>query len=67
MARTKKIKDGINVTIKISKEQLLQIEKMCWHMSKEQRKTITKGDAIRLALETVYPCQKQLDLPISKS
>ena len=62
MAKQKKKLDKVTISIVISKTQHAQIEKMCWHMSKEQQKTITFSEAVRLALEEVYPYQKQTDL-----
>ncbi len=63
MAKPKKIKDAVTVSVVMSKEQLERIDYMTRSMIKQTGRLITVSEAIRMAIETVYPIPKdQLDL-----
>ncbi len=58
MARPKKLDDPIRLSIVISKEHLEWIKKVVLRMSFREGTQITLSEAIRIALETVYPLPK---------
>ncbi|MDF2549242.1 MAG: hypothetical protein K0S07_309 [Chlamydiales bacterium] len=63
MARPKKIKDGIRLSVVIPEKQANWLKKMAIHMSAQQGRQITVSEAIRLAIEQCYPLvEKQLEL-----
>lgn len=62
MARPKEIKDAKRISVVISDKQLKQIEKMSNHIGTQEGRKVTVSEAIRLAIEAVYPLPKQFDM-----
>ena len=62
MARPKEIKDAKRISVVISDKQLKQIEKMSNHIGTQENRKVTVSEAIRLAIEAVYPLPKQFDM-----
>lgn len=63
MARPKKIKDGVRVSVVISKKQAERVEYMARSMSSKEGRQITVSESIRMAIEAVYPVPKnQIEL-----
>ena len=62
MAKPKKIKDAVRVSVVLSKAQADRVQHMARHMSVQEGRTITASEAVRMAIETIYPLPKQLDL-----
>ena len=63
MARPKKIKDGVRVSVVISKKQAERVEYMARSMSSKEGRQISVSESIRMAIEAVYPVPKnQMDL-----
>ena len=63
MGRPKEIKDGIRLSVVMSKNQADQVKHMALRMSTQERRQITVSEAIRMAIEAVYPLpEKQKDL-----
>jgi hypothetical protein len=58
MAKPKKIKDAVRLSLVISKAQAEQVERMAIRMSTQENRQITVSEAIRLAIEAVYPIPK---------
>jgi hypothetical protein len=63
MAKPKKIQDAVRISVVMSKAQRDRVEYMTRSMIKQTGKLITISQAIRMAIEAVYPIPKnQLDL-----
>lgn len=63
MARPKEIKDGVRLSVVLSKAQADRIKHMAIRMSSQEGRQITVSEAIRTAIEMVYPVPKnQMDL-----
>ena len=63
MARPKEIKDGVRLSVVLSKAQADRIKHMAIRMSAQEGRQITVSEAIRAAIEAVYPVPKnQMDL-----
>jgi hypothetical protein len=63
MARPKEIKDGVRLSVVLSRAQADRIKHMAIRMSSQEGRQITVSEAIRMAVETVYPVPKnQMDL-----
>lgn len=63
MGRPKEIKDGIRLSVVLSKAQAEQIARRARGMSVQEGRTISVSEAIRAALEQVYPVHRnQLNL-----
>lgn len=63
MARPKEIKDAVRISIVLSKVQTDRVQHMARQMSAREGRTITASEAIRMAIEALYPVPKnQLDL-----
>ena len=64
MARPKEIKDAVRVSTVISRKQLEWVKHMAIQMSSKEGRQITTSEAIRMAIEGVYPLPKdsQMDL-----
>jgi len=58
MARPKEIKDSVRVSTVVSKAQLDRVRHMAIIMSQQEGKQITVSEAIRMAIEAVYPIPK---------
>lgn len=58
MGRPKEIKDGVRLSVVMSREQAEQVKKMALRMSIQEGRTITVSEAIRIAVEAVYPVPK---------
>ena len=55
------VKHGKVFAIYISEEQLNHVKKMAVRMSSTEGRLITASEAIRMAIEAVYPCEKQME------
>lgn len=63
MGRPKQIKEGIRLSVVLSKQQAERIKHMALRMSAQEGRQIGVSEAIRMAIETVYPVPKnQMDL-----
>ena len=62
MAKPKKIKDAVRLSIVLSKTQADRVQHMAIQMSAQEGRQITTSEAVRMAIEAVYPLPKQLDL-----
>ena len=63
MAKPKKINDAVTVSVVMSKAQRDRVDYMTRSMIKQTGKLISISEAIRMAIETVYPVPKnQADL-----
>lgn len=62
MAKPKKIKDAIRLSVVLSKAQVDWLQHMARRMGVQEGRTITASEAVRMAIETVYPVPKQLNL-----
>ena len=58
MGRPKEIKDAVRLSVVLSSEQAEQIRKSSIHMSVQEKRQITVSEAVRMAIETVYPIPK---------
>ena len=58
MGRPKEIKDGVRLSVVIPKEQAERIKYMVLRMGVQTERQITVSEAIRMAIETVYPVPK---------
>lgn len=62
MAKPKKIKDAVRLSIVLSKAQADRLQQRAIQMSGQEGRQITVSEAVRMAIEAVYPLPKQLDL-----
>lgn len=63
MSRPKEIENGVRLSVVLSKKQAERIKHMALRMSTQEGRQITVSEAIRMAVETVYPVPKnQADL-----
>lgn len=62
MGRVKEIKDGMRLSIVLSKQQLEQIRHRAMQMSVHQKRLIGVSEVIRMAVEAACPVPKQLDM-----
>lgn len=60
MPKIVSIKNEKRVSVCLSKEQLMQVEKMAIEMSRQEGKIVTISEAIRRAVEICYPTSKQI-------
>lgn len=58
MGRPKEIKDGVRLSVVLSKAQAEHIKIMAIRMSSKEGKQITTSEAIRMAVEMAYPIPK---------
>ena len=58
MARPKEIKEGVRLSVVLSKAQAERIKYMALRMSTQEGRQITVSEAIRMAIEAVYPIPK---------
>ena len=58
MGRPKEIKDGIRLSVVLSKKQAERVKYMALRMSTQEGRAITVSEAIRMAIEAVYPVPK---------
>lgn len=58
MGRPKEIKDGTRLSVVLSKQQVERVKYMALRMSTQEGKQITVSEAIRMAVEAVYPIPK---------
>lgn len=58
MARPKKIKESVRLSVVLSREHAEIIKLMAIRMSSQQGRQITVCEAMRTALEEVYPVPK---------
>lgn len=58
MPRPKEIKDGVRLSVVLSKKQAERIKYMALRMSTQEGRAITVSEAIRMAIEAVYPVPK---------
>ena len=58
MGRPKEIKDGVRLSVVLSKAQAERIKHMALRMSTQEMRQITVSEAIRMAIETAYPVPK---------
>jgi hypothetical protein len=62
MPRPKKITEEVRLSVVLSKQQADRVKLMAIRMSSQEGRQITVSEAVRMAIETVYPIPKQLDL-----
>ena len=58
MGIPKEIKDGVRLSVVLSKKQAEREKYMPFQMSKQERRLIGASEAIRMAIEAVYPAPK---------
>lgn len=58
MGRPKEIKDGVRLSVVLSKQQAEYIKLMVIRMSSSEKRLITVSEAIRMAVEAAYPVPK---------
>ncbi len=58
MGRPKEIKDCVRLSVVLSKQQAERIKLMALRMSTQEGRQITTSEAIRMAVEAVYPVPK---------
>ncbi len=58
MGRPKEIKDGTRLSVVRSKHQAERVKHMALRMSTQEGRQITVSEAIRMAVEAVYPVPK---------
>ena len=58
MGLPKEIKDGTRLSVVLSKQQVERVKYMALRMSTQEGKQITVSEAIRMAVEAVYPIPK---------
>jgi hypothetical protein len=58
MGRPKEIKDGVRLSVVLSKKQAERVKHMALRMSTLEGRAITVSEAIRMAVETAYPVPK---------
>lgn len=58
MGRPKEIKNCVRLSVVISKQQAERIKYMALRMSTQEGRQITVSEAIRMAIEAVYPVPK---------
>lgn len=58
MARPKEIKDGVRLSVVLSKKQADRVKYMALSMSAQEGRAITVSEAIRMAIESIYPVPK---------
>lgn len=58
MGRPKEIKDGVRLSVVLSKQQAKRVKYMALRMSTQEGRQITTSEAIRMAIEAVYPIPK---------
>jgi hypothetical protein len=58
MGRPKEIKEGVRLSIVLSKKQAERVKYMALQMSKKDGRMISVSEALRMAIETVYPIPK---------
>lgn len=62
----KKLNDGKNFSIYLDRPHLEHVKRMAHQMSQREGRDISTAEAIRMALELVYPIEQQLDMFDSK-
>lgn len=63
MGRPQEIKEGMRLSVVLSKKQVERVKYMALRMSTQEGRQITVSEAIRMAIETIYPVPKdQMDL-----
>lgn len=62
MGRPKKINNAVHLSVLLSKEQADRIKHVALKMSVQEGRQISVCEAIRMAIETVYPVPKQKGL-----
>lgn len=63
MGRPKQIKEGVRLSVVLSKKQAERLKYMALRMSTQEGKQIGVSEAIRMAIEAAYPVPKnQMDL-----
>ncbi|MFI0436142.1 MAG: hypothetical protein ACH350_10565 [Parachlamydiaceae bacterium] len=63
MGRPKQIKEGVRLSVVLSKQQAERVKYMALRMSTQEGKQIGVSEVIRMAIETIYPVpQNQMDL-----
>jgi len=58
MGRPKEINDGMRLSVVLSKKQVEQVKHMTLQMSKQEGRLISVSEALRMAVEAVYPVPK---------
>jgi hypothetical protein len=58
MGRPKVIKDDVRLSIVLSKAQAYRVKFIAIQMSKREGRMISVSEALRMAIETVYPVPK---------
>ena len=62
MSKPKEIQEPVRLSVVLSKAQAERVQQMAIRMSSQEGRLITVSEAIRMAIETVYPVPKQLEL-----
>jgi len=62
MARPKEIKDGMRLSVVLSKKQVEQIKRRATQMSAQEGRLIGVSEVIRMAVEIACPIPKQFDM-----
>ena len=63
MGRPKEIKDGIRLSVVLSKKQAERVKYMALRMSTQEGRAIGVSEAVRMAIEAAYPVPKsQMDM-----
>lgn len=62
MNRSRKVKDGKVFSIYLDRHHLIHLKQVAHVMSQAEGRDISTCEAIRMALETVYPVEKQMEM-----
>lgn len=58
MGRPKEIKNCVRLSLVLSKEQAERVKYMALRMSSQEGRQISTSEAIRMAIEAIYPIPK---------
>lgn len=62
MGRVKEIKDGMRLSIVLSKQQVEQVRRRAMQISVQESRLIRFSEVIRMAVEAACPVPKQMDM-----
>lgn len=62
MSKPKKIKDAVRLSVVLPQIQANHLQRMAIKMSAQEGRQITVSEAIRMAIEALFPMPKQMDL-----
>lgn len=62
MTKNKVLKEGVLFTVYLEKEHVLHIKRLAARMSVAEGRDISASESVRLALEEIYPYNKQTEM-----